>query len=329
MGQNLNYNLGYEYYADRPNLAERIGGLYYLYDRNGNVIEERAGGHSSSGDNSDYELKVTDGVYSINYGFGLERNSNEDNNVYMRRFAWDEENRMKSSVDNRIAVNYNYNAVLPLGSAYNKIPYIARLEEPYDSSGERTVKYSSSGESLYFSEYYAMNKDYTDYRTSKNIYLGETRLATRLGNESGTSAGYAEVNTYYYHSDHLGSAQLITDYRGEEYEHIEYTPYGELWIERKSDSFDKIPFRFTGKELDEETGLYYYSARYLSPKNSSWMSADPAGVQLINPNRDNFNLIEGTNWYSYVSNNPVKYTDPTGETIVLPQLKMDKHIGVT
>jgi RHS repeat-associated protein len=211
----------------------------------------------------------------------------------MRRFAWDEENRLKSSVDNRIAVNYKY-----------------------DSSGERTVKYSSSGESLYFSEYYAMNKDYTDYRTSKNIYLGETRLATRLGNESGTSTGYADVNTYYYHSDHLGSAQLMTDYRGEEYEHIEYTSYGELWIERKSDSFDKIPFRFTGKEYDEETGLYYYSARYLSPKNSRWMSADPAGSELINPNRENFNLLEGTNWYSYVSNNPVKYTDPTGMKIL-------------
>ncbi|WP_024470317.1 RHS repeat protein, partial [Treponema pedis] len=65
---------------------------------------------------------------------------------------------------------------------------------------------------------------------------------------------------YYYHSDHLGSAQFVTDWRGKQYEHIEYTPYGELWVEETAPGIDKLPFRFTGKELDEETGLYYYGA---------------------------------------------------------------------
>ncbi|WP_024470632.1 RHS repeat domain-containing protein, partial [Treponema pedis] len=81
---------------------------------------------------------------------------------------------------------------------------------------------------------------------------------------------------YYYHSDHLGSAQFVTDWRGKQYEHIEYTPYGELWVEETAPGIDKLPFRFTGKELDEETGLYYYGARYLDPKYSRWLSGDPA-----------------------------------------------------
>jgi uncharacterized protein RhaS with RHS repeats len=38
------------------------------------------------------------------------------------------------------------------------------------------------------------------------------------------------LKQYYYHSDHLGSAQVISNASGEEYERIEYTPYGELWI---------------------------------------------------------------------------------------------------
>nr|WP_051150663.1 RHS repeat-associated core domain-containing protein [Treponema pedis] len=76
---------------------------------------------------------------------------------------------------------------------------------------------------------------------------------------------------YYYHSDHLGSAQFVTDWRGKQYEHIEYTPYGELWVEETAPGIDKLPFRFTGKELDEETGLYYYGARYLDPKYSRWL----------------------------------------------------------
>jgi len=77
-------------------------------------------------------------------------------------------------------------------------------------------------------------------------------------------------------------------------------------------------YRFTSKEFDRETGLYYFGARYYEPKLSRWMSADPAGFELINPMnsdgkpRSGYLVIEATNWYSYVSNNPVKYVDPTG-----------------
>ncbi len=66
------------------------------------------------------------------------------------------------------------------------------------------------------------------------------------------------------------------------------------------------------------TGQYYYGARYYDPKVSKWMSSDPAGFQLVNPMdsegkpRANFSITEATNWYSYTSNNPVMYVDPTG-----------------
>ena len=60
------------------------------------------------------------------------------------------------------------------------------------------------------------------------------------------------MHTYYWHSDHLGSATLITGYQGKEYERIEYTPYGELWIDQNQAYVDGyLPYRFTGKELDE------------------------------------------------------------------------------
>ena len=153
-------------------------------------------------------------------------------------------------------------------------------------------------------------------QTAKNIYLGETRIVTKLN--SGTNPTYQEeyYKQYYYHSDHLGSASLISDYKGDEYQRIEYTPYGETWVEKTQNTgLEFLPYKFTAKELDEETGLYYYGARYLDPKYSMWLSTDPvlsdymAGSSagcggVFNP--VNFNL------YHYGGNNPVRYSDPTG-----------------
>jgi RHS repeat-associated protein len=102
------------------------------------------------------------------------------------------------------------------------------------------------------------------------------RIATKRREER-TVDNYGEErrHVYYYHGDHLGSAQVVTDYRGDVYEHIEYTPYGELWVEHAPD-VEATPFRFTGKERDSETGLYYYGARYLNPQTGMWLSTDPA-----------------------------------------------------
>ena len=127
-----------------------------------------------------------------------------------------------------------------------------------------------------------------------------------------------EEATYYYHPDHLGSVSVVSNHRGEPYERVEYLPFGEIWIEETDPATGYIPFRFTSKELDEETGLYYYGARYYEPATSRWMSPDPAGFELINPMdkngkpRSTYYLVESLNWYAYVSNNPVKYIDPTG-----------------
>ncbi|MCQ2217743.1 MAG: hypothetical protein MJZ33_04560 [Paludibacteraceae bacterium] len=53
-----------------------------------------------------------------------------------------------------------------------------------------------------------------------------------------------------------------------------YTPYGEVFEEESSTGW-QLPFYFNSKELDEETGLYYYGARYLNPTEARWMSVDP------------------------------------------------------
>ncbi len=173
------------------------------------------------------------------------------------------------------------------------------------------------------------DKSSSGVRQSKNIYVGSTRIATQNSKYGDSNTSYENYNTYYYHADHLGSAQLITDYKGDEYERIEYTPYGELWIEKVQSGCETLPYRFTGKEMDDETGLYYYGARYLDSKYSHWISPDPAlssylpqapvnddakkNNQNLPGNGGVFNTVN-MQLYHYAGNNPVKYTDPDGKS---------------
>jgi len=112
---------------------------------------------------------------------------------------------------------------------------------------------------------------------------------------------------YWYHSDHLGSSNYITGRRGNVTQHMEYLPYGELLADEHLNS-PNFPYKFTpvptsvgSKELDEETGLYYYGARYYDPKISLWLSVDPLAEKY-----------PGMSPYNYTAGNPVKYIDPTG-----------------
>ncbi|MCV6630952.1 MAG: RHS repeat-associated core domain-containing protein [Flavobacteriaceae bacterium] len=93
----------------------------------------------------------------------------------------------------------------------------------------------------------------------------------------------------------------MTNLEGEVVQHLEYVPFGEVFIESKNARWN-TPYKFNAKELDEETGLYYYGARYYNPKVSLWLSVDPL-AEVVAENRSP---------YEYTYSNPIKYIDPTG-----------------
>ena len=270
IGDNLNYNFNYVYDENFAHRLINAGERYYKYDSNGNIICEQDGSFESNGEDVSYhKINIeSEDVYSTDYGWGLfkEEDGSGDGiktSRYCRTYTWNEKNQLISSVDS----NYN--------TAY-----------VYGQDGQRTNKYTQNSETLYFNKMWTLHTDSGNSvyggQTSKNIYLGETRIVTKLN--SGDEPTYQEeyYKQYYYHSDHLGSASLISDYKGDEYQRIEYTPYGETWVEKtQNQGLEYLPYKFTAKELDEETGLYYYGARYLDPKYSMWISTDPALGEYI------------------------------------------------
>jgi RHS repeat-associated protein len=116
--------------------------------------------------------------------------------------------------------------------------------------------------------------------------------------------GIGKYNKHYYTGNHLSSTQLVTDGTGVAVQQVEYSPFGEVVNEYNIDwSSGQVPdFKFNGKELDEENGMYYFEARYQSPP--VFISRDPL-----------FEKYPTLSPYSYCANNPVKYIDPTGMII--------------
>jgi RHS repeat-associated protein len=95
---------------------------------------------------------------------------------------------------------------------------------------------------------------------------------------------------------------METNEQGDVISYEEYHPYGTSAY-RSSNTAAGISlkrYRFSGKERDDETGFYYFGARYYAPWLGRWTSSDPAG------------LTAGQNMYRYCSNNPLMYVDPNG-----------------
>ena len=97
------------------------------------------------------------------------------------------------------------------------------------------------------------------------------------------------------------------------YEHLEYFPFGETWIHQHTNTNQRLAYNFTGKELDESTGFYYFGARYFDPRANIWISPDPIlGDYVAGQINGGVFSPENLGLFSYTFNNPVKFTDPDG-----------------
>jgi RHS repeat-associated protein len=112
---------------------------------------------------------------------------------------------------------------------------------------------------------------------------------------------------HFYHPDHLGSSNVVTDISGAVVETTEFYPYGRPRHEERT-GFDSA-YKYTGKELDRESGLMYYEARYYDPVVGRFASVDPLG---LHPEKQFLDLPNSLHAYGYALGNPLAYLDPTG-----------------
>jgi RHS repeat-associated protein len=161
----------------------------------------------------------------------------------------------------------------------------------YDGEGGRAKKVSPSVTTYYIGEHYEIINGVS----TKYIFAGNLRIAKV------TASG-----TNYFHKDHLGSSSAMTDSSGAVVETTNYAPFGE---QREHTGAVVTNYKFTDQELDSETGLYYYGARFYDPAIGRFISADTIVPGPYNP--------QALNRYSYVLNSPLIYIDPTGHLFSL------------
>lgn len=188
----------------------------------------------------------------------------------------------------------------------------------YDGDGVR-VKKNASGVTLYWYGATGSVLDETNGAgslISEYVYFGGKRVARRDA---------ANDSVHYYFSDMLDSASVITDAVGtmslcpaanspmnyttipSGEEESDFYPYGgEMQL------CDRSPqhYKFTGKERDSESGLDYFGARHYGSSLGRFLQPDEAF------NDQNTHDPQSWNLHSYVRNNPLRYTDPTGNACV-------------
>ncbi|MBU7022497.1 MAG: PD40 domain-containing protein, partial [Theionarchaea archaeon] len=168
-------------------------------------------------------------------------------------------------------------------------------EYSYDGDGKRIKKIDSDSERIYI--HGGLNALYEVNTTTQ-------MEATYIYGPTGQLAKKVNDITEYYHTDHLGSTRLVTSESGVTTEEIMYKPFGGQLNETEE------RYTYNGKELDE-TGLYYYGARYYDPVIGRFISRDPLTGKTESP--------QTLNRYAYCRNNPLTYTDPAGTNSSDPQ----------
>ena len=195
-----------------------------------------------------------------------------------RSYAYDFENRLKQ-----------------VTQGTNKAVYF------YDGLGRRAGKNVNGLATRFYHDGFEVLFETNSLDTITRTYIHGSRIDEIL--QSGTS---------FYLSDGLGSTSMLTSPQGTSITNYAYDVFGVIRF--KTGNFPNN-YLFTGRELDNETGLYYYRNRYYNPAIGRFITKDPIGLE------------GGMNEYAYALNDPVNNLDPDG-LLILPKGVRNTILGI-
>jgi RHS repeat-associated protein len=161
----------------------------------------------------------------------------------------------------------------------------------YDPFGRRVYESSPAGTSVYVYDGNNMTQELNGIGSAVAVYTRGSWIDEPL-------AVYGGATTSYFQADGLGSVTSLTDPPGVVAASYVYDSFGNLTA---STGTVTNPYRYTGREFDPETSLYYYRARYYDSVSGRFLSEDPTGFKG-----------SGSNFYIYVGNSPIDLVDALG-----------------
>ena len=264
-----------------PNDGTVLDLSYDFYDAGGNVLGITDHVHSEQGQGFLYDgmnrLKTAIGPYGrIDYTY------DGAGNILSKT----------TSGGNRTDQQVTYSANKASGYD-NRASAIDGADFTYDYRGERTSKSSGPLTTLHIGGLYEV----TGGVGAKHIFAEGSRIASK-----------GATGFYFYHTDHLGSLRVASR-AGDAavVQAVSYYPFGEIFSNQGINGgppLVDLAYKFTGREYDPETGLYYFGARYYDPAIGRFLTPDSIVQNPADP--------QSLNRFAYARNNPLLYTDPTG-----------------
>jgi RHS repeat-associated protein len=281
---NQTQNFGYNDSLDRLTSATGpYGSITYVYNEIGNMIcNSQISACSATSPNYFYSTGGAGSAqpHGVTQAGTMSYNYDPNGNMICN-------NRLGACSPNSPNITYDFENRPTSVTAYG-----ATTSFFYDGDGGRVKKTARSGTTIYIGKLYEI----TAGTTTKYIFAGNQRIALKSSDGS----------FYYYHVDHLGSSSVITDGAGSVVKDLAYYPYGKIY--GSLGLLADVHHKFTGQEFDAETDLYFYGTRYYNTVLGRFISPDTIVQNPADP--------QTLNRYSYVRNNPLKYTDPTGHCIL-------------